>query len=51
LIKGIDFHAQSLEKRSTLDSLENRNEKRKLKHCIFIQSKFEFGGIIASVEE
>jgi len=51
MLKAVDFHAQSIEEKYELDSLENKNKKRELKHNFFLQSKFEFGGIVPSVEE
>jgi len=44
-----DFQAQSLEENSKLNS--NKKRKIELKHNFFIQSKFEFGGIVTSLEE
>jgi len=51
MLKAVDSHAQSIEVKYELDSLETKNNKRELKHNFFLQSKFEFGGLVPSVEE
>ncbi len=51
ILKVIDFHAQTLKDSSDLNLGENQKRKIDLNHNFFLQTKFEFAGIVSSLEE